>query len=505
MEGKVILYGNYYFDGTLVAKLLSGNKVKSTVILFRNGEKFATETLTSHYCKFEDVPHSGKYHVRWTHGSVTLKSNFYEIEHVNQTTHRVYPKIEYTKSNLENYLDPEMKYRIEVRLHDVEKFEKKYGRQFPLHSVFKHANKYVKKAFGEYFYLENSQKLSHDELAKWLHKFNGEECVQYAVAYVIGGESVECRKYPKIPVNSHSQTPSFDQLQHYLDPASIGRAGMNVRNAWRRGYTGGGATIRFLEFGLFENHEDLKGAVTVARTNLDRNPDHGSATAGLLVGKANQLGVTGIAHNSKAYYYDHLLLDDIIQDCSPGDIIGIFKQLTVWPADRDEATYLRMKILSEELGCSVLLLIGNGVFDMRWNGGRQNYGQSTIAGCNPSTGERNNTNFWSGPQPNPNPSDGSNSLLNSWSDSVVTCGYGDLYFPNGDVNRSYTQEYSGASSATPLVAATYLQVQGALMSKFKFLHGHQLRDSIRFTGFTDGINSGIGFRPNVDAALNQFV
>lgn len=491
------LYHNKKFNKTLIVSLAPyAGRDDDEVFLYFNNVLLTKANPTCHYHKFENISRSGNYHAIWKTLESEYVSNYLDVSAA--TVSQQYPKVAFAKADIENYIDKDIKeYRLEVRFKcedDKLLFHAAYP-QYTLITTFKTKNVYIQRAFGMYYWIEESLKFNHEELACVAKELNMCEFVQYAVLYALNKPP---HTSPKIP-GPQAITPNFESQQRYLDGGD--RFGMNVREAWRMGIRGRRATVRFLEWGLFERHEDLIGNITVARTNLDRNPDHGTATAGVLVAKNNGFGVTGICHEARAFYYDHLQLDAIIEDCSPGDIIGIYKQLNVWPADRDEATYLRLRILSQELDCVVLLLIGNHFSDIRWNGGRQNYGQTTVAGCNPQTGLRLHTNFWSLPQGNNNPLDGSNSVLNSWSANVTTLGYGDLFFPNGDRNRSYTSQYSGSSSATPLVSGVFALVQSALMQRFTYMDGQTLREVVRSTGYTEGVPGGIGPRPNAERAI----
>jgi hypothetical protein len=89
-----------------------------------------------------------------------------------------------------------------------------------------------------------------------------------------------------------------------------------------------------------------------------------------------------------------------------------------------------------------------------------------------------------------------------WGRGVVTLGYGDLR--NGTPQQQYTAQFSGTSSASPIVTAVCACVQGYVRS-----HGLQaldcatLRDWLRNTGSpqTDGPNGPatqrIGNRPDL--------
>jgi subtilisin family serine protease len=75
--------------------------------------------------------------------------------------------------------------------------------------------------------------------------------------------------------------------------------------AWAAGYTGAGVRVAVLDGGIYDAHEDLNGAVDVARSvsfvpGLNFNQDtssfwHGTHVAGIVAARDNNLGIIGIA------------------------------------------------------------------------------------------------------------------------------------------------------------------------------------------------------------------
>jgi hypothetical protein len=102
-------------------------------------------------------------------------------------------------------------------------------------------------------------------------------------------------------------------------------------------------------------------------------------------------------------------------------------------------------------------------------------------------------------------SHGSRVDLQAWGERVATTGYGDLFNP-GDTLQRYTSGFNGTSSASPIVAAAVLSVQGArIASGAGPLDPVPLRTLLAATGAPqdecDPPAETIGPFPNIPAAL----
>ena len=74
--------------------------------------------------------------------------------------------------------------------------------------------------------------------------------------------------------------------------------------------------------------------------------------------------------------------------------------------------------------------------------------------------------------------------ISAWGTSVATLGYGTMFFPNGDLNRSYANAFNGTSAAAPQVAALVASLQG--FSKVFYglpLRPEDIRDIVRSNGW----------------------
>ncbi|HDF2344444.1 TPA: S8 family serine peptidase [Morganella morganii] len=297
--------------------------------------------------------------------------------------------------------------------------------------------------------------------------------------------------------SSDTITPDFTLLQTYLDEPN----GMNIKNAWNKTISGSQSVVRHLDYGIYRNHEDLKGSnITVVNSRPETDGcNHGTASAGCIVATKNDFGVTGIAYDCHFYFYDTGDINLIVNDTQVGDIISLDIQFELavglLPATAIRSWWEKIKILVDK-GATVILAAGNSRLDLSKPGIMNNFGDNgsmLVGACNHNTGKR--TGFSNYNQ--------ETSLINSWGDwSVVTTGYGSLQkLPGND--RNYSKDYSGTSSATPLCSGALALIQDYAKKSNIILSAWDMREIIKTSNYTEGVSDGIGYRPNVDYALYQ--
>lgn len=301
-------------------------------------------------------------------------------------------------------------------------------------------------------------------------------------------------------VTNYFKTPCFNDLQTYLDPTSENIKGMNVRTVWNEGENGQAATVRHLDFGVYSNHESLKGNINVVNSrNETEDCNHGTASTGCIVAAKNDFGVTGIAYGCDYYFYDTGDLDLIVRDAIPGDIVSLDVQFpmggTFVPVTDNRAWWDRINYLTQN-GVVVILAAGNGGLDLSVDSNNMNQfgdnGSTLIGASNHNDGRRcgfSNYNH-------------SCSLINSWGDwSVVTTGYGSLQNLSGN-DRNYSKDYAGTSSATPLSSGALALIQSYAISHLGiYFNSREIRQLIKDTGYEEGTLYNIGYRPNVGNAI----
>ncbi|MHA6195011.1 S8 family serine peptidase [Pseudomonas wadenswilerensis] len=296
-----------------------------------------------------------------------------------------------------------------------------------------------------------------------------------------------------------SSTPDFNHHQTYLDEAF---PGLNVRNAWPRA-EGLHATVRWLDFGIYRKHEALWHSAKVVTSRPEtQDCHHGTASTGVIVASDITGGMKGIARFSHFFFYDTGSMDLIVRDARAGDVIGLDIQL-VWderllPVTVQYDWWSKIRFLTQEKKALVCLAAGNGGLDLDAlieQGIIEDHGYCggyLVGACSSSNGNRLYFSNY-----------GQDTLFNGWGENVATTGYGSLFYPDKDNNRSYTRTYNGTSSATPVVAGAL-----ALMQGFgRYRYGLNLAEYVPWividTGDGQGAAQGIGYRPLVLQAIDS--
>jgi len=312
-------------------------------------------------------------------------------------------------------------------------------------------------------------------------------------------------------------TPSFESYQGYLGPAPHG---IDAPAAWRRGFRGAGVWFADIEGGWNAAHEDLPGdrITHVAGTQI-RDPSwraHGTAVLGEVVGRDNGKGVVGIAPDVERVFTSSIrglsvagAIDAAARRLRPGDVLLIELQGT-GPRGR----YLPVEFWDDAFdaiqaatarGVIVIEAAGNGAEDLdhraynrKFDRARRDSGAIMIgAGGPPRDGfeDRARLDF---------SNYGGRVDVQGWGRKVATLDYGDLQAcedPQRD--RHYTGEFSGTSSASPIVAGAAVILEGIARQRGAVLAPHQLRELLRRTGTPQAGNTreSIGPRPDLERAI----
>lgn len=325
-------------------------------------------------------------------------------------------------------------------------------------------------------------------------------------------------------------TPDFEALQRYLNEPDSSAKGLNIRNAWQAGVQGRGVRVHFSDGGLYANHEDLRGnpRLKVIPPTVDSEPDHGTASVGVLLAHDNGLGMTGICHAAELFLYDNRAYDargysqtlkKLLAYARAGDIVGVNRQTanvnvlgTFLPSLHDRTWWDVTRSLTER-GVVVLNAACNGTSVSDHNARTtQGYGVDLeqwryfddhgeadailVGACHSWDGkphQYSNYNY-------------RYRMLNGWGDSVATLGYGALQDKNGH-DRDYTSTYGGTSSATPMVTGALALIQSyAIEQHHLYLNANQMHLLVMQSGYKDATlpdasRLPMGARPNVLGAL----
>jgi len=248
------------------------------------------------------------------------------------------------------------------------------------------------------------------------------------------------------------------------------------------GVTGSGRKFVDVEYSWQLDHEDLEIPATRVLTGGDTpsdpfpniDIDHGTAVLGVIHGKRNSYGVTGIAPAAQAwvapvttveYGYDPARAIGLATGfLGKGDVIIIEQQVFVCqtifypygPLEWIQSVFDAISTATAK-GIIVVEAAGNGRMNLDasfCNGKFDRKVRDSLAiivGAGSPT-DHSRLDF---------SSYGSRVDVQGWGVNVTTTGYGDAFNP-GDVRQKYTKVFSGTSSATPIVAGAVLDIQGIL-------------------------------------------
>jgi subtilisin family serine protease len=337
-------------------------------------------------------------------------------------------------------------------------------------------------------------------------------------------------------------TADFTSRQGYLGAAPSGIDALYAATV--PGGRGAGVGIIDVEGAWRFTHEDLHqnqgGVVGGTPTNDLGWRNHGTAVIGVFGGDRNTFGITGICPEARVRGVSIFgvtgsagAIRQAAQLSNKGDIILIelhrpgprfnftapqgqrgFIAVEWWPDDFDAIRYAVMR------GVIVVSAAGNGAenlddalynvrpagFPVTWRNPFNRHladSGSILAGAGappPGTHGRNH-----GPDRSRLDFSNFGSALDAqgWGREVTTCGYGDL---QGGANEDlwYTDQFSGTSSASPIVVGAIACVQGALRARRRpVLSPTRARDLLRSTGSPQTDAPGrprsqrIGNRPNL--------
>ncbi len=383
-----------------------------------------------------------------------------------------------------------------------------------------------------------------DELAAGLRELDVVEA-----AYVKPPAELPLRLNDMVPIAEDAPpvTPDFTTRQGYLDAAP---GGIDARYAWTvNGGSGAGVRIIDIEGAWRFTHEDLTqnqgGVVSGTQSTALGWRNHGTAVIGQFGGDRNPFGIRGICPDANVRaisIFGGLGSAGAIRQAADmlgsGDIILIelhragpratgvgqqgFIAIEWWPDDFDAIRYATSR------GVIVVEAAGNGAqnlddpiynkpasgFPANWsnpfNRANRDSGAIVVGAGAPPPGTHGRDHG-----PDRSRLDFSNYGLvvdaQGWGREVTTCGYGDL---QGGSNEDfwYTDQFSGTSSASPIVVGALGCVQGVLRDRgMTPLSPAAARNLLRTTGSPQQEAPGrpasqrIGKRPNVRQMINRVI
>jgi len=340
-----------------------------------------------------------------------------------------------------------------------------------------------------------------------------------------------------------SSTPNFTARQLYLNPAPVG---IDAKYAWTvPGGRGNGVRIIDIEWGWRFTHEDIPqntgGVLSGANSSALGKENHGTAVIGEVGGDANTFGITGIcpnAHVSAVSLETHATEQAIriaADKLNPGDIIllevhragprsnagsGQFGYIAIewWPGDLAAIRYAVAK------GIIVVEAAGNGgqnlddqIYNTRpagfpaswknpFNPANPTSGAVLVGAGNPPAGthSRNVHPSWGEPYADRArcffSNYGARVDTQGWGWEVTSTGYGDLQ-GGSDRNKWYTDQFSGTSSASPIVVGAIASLQGVLHAHNRpLLTPASAIQALRSSGSPQQQGPGFTFSPNMSGS-----
>lgn len=310
-------------------------------------------------------------------------------------------------------------------------------------------------------------------------------------------------------------TPSFESYQGYLGPAPHG---IDAPAAWRRGQRGAGVWFADIEGGWNDEHEDLPGdRIRHVGGTKFRDPmwrAHGTAVLGEVVGRDNGKGVVGIAPDVERVFTSSIggttvanAIDVAAKNLRAGDVLLIELQGggprgRYVPVEYWDDVFDAIKAATKR-GVVVVEAAGNGgenldhaTYKRKFDRAKRDSGAIMVGAGGPPRGgyaDRERLDF---------SNYGGRVDVQGWGRKVATLDYGDLQACSG-ADRHYTGEFSGTSSASPIVAGAAVIVQGVAKSRGRLLAPTQIRDLLRTTGTPQlgDTSEQIGPRPDLERAI----
>jgi hypothetical protein len=297
--------------------------------------------------------------------------------------------------------------------------------------------------------------------------------------------------YPEVAVRAPNWAVNpgdpFVKDQGYLDVAPKG-IGANTAEVWGA-FDGAGIGFVDLESGWDLNHVDLPQAEVDRQPLINRNDrllaEHGTGVLGIVLGKADGAGITGIAPGAKfmgvASWFDdkddvdipsaiHAAMDVL----KPGDVLLLeVETATGYPIEVEDRAFIAIQTAASTHDIIVIEAAGNGTGTVgrnldnalphrpsgaaprslnRKSGAFLDSGAIMVSACRSSVTKQDchRRLRYAG--------SGSRIDCYAWGDNVATAG-GTGLGPSAGANRSYTNSFDRTSAAAAIIAGATILVQ----------------------------------------------
>lgn len=312
---------------------------------------------------------------------------------------------------------------------------------------------------------------------------------------------------------SQSAPPDFEALQFHLNAAP---EGVDARAAWKiPGGTGRGIRIIDVETGWFTDH--LEFGPVFYDNGKNGKVDHGTAVWGEIAAKPDGQGVTGIAYDVEwgiaANGFDGAfddypttiaaVIETAVLQMKAGDLLVIEQHAPLvddyGPIEYFEPVFKALQLATAS-GIHCVAASGNGYSNLDdpkyaglFNPAVRDSGCVLVGAVDsPLNGRTRQRSEFS--------NYGTRIDAFGYGEDVVTTGYGDLFDGLYQLKlATYTNQFSGTSSATPIVAGAVASVLGIAKAKGVTLSPSQLRQALRATGtkHEGKASENVGTMPNI--------
>ncbi len=311
-------------------------------------------------------------------------------------------------------------------------------------------------------------------------------------------------------------TPDYTNQQGYRGAAPTGIDADFGRSI--TGASGQGVRAVEIEWGWDFDHEDISqlrpSALVGPPVWNGLYNDHGLAVVGELAADPDQYGVTGlvpdlqmrVATNYPASGYSVAnAIAAGLGVLQAGDLLVLEAQ-TSTPLGLGPTEWIQLDfdaiLVATSLGVITIEAAGNGAVDLDspilgglFDRAVRDSGAILVGATNGSASFRA-----------PFSSYGAIVDANGWGYNVVTAGYGNLATIGNDSRQSYTDTFSGTSSATPMVTAAVAALRGAAHAQLHpaaaaAVDGFAIRQLLRNHGTAIAGNQLIGRRVDIEALL----
>jgi len=327
---------------------------------------------------------------------------------------------------------------------------------------------------------------------------------------------------PANPTN----TPNYINDQGYL---MVPPSGIDAKFAWTiNGGRGQGVNIIDVEGAWRTTHEDMPNLFSDSGNQMDdlgwRN--HGTAVLGVIGAIDNGSGISGISNQSSIGVQSINSTTTANAILNAANIVGaggivLIELHAPGPDDGsacmcnvDQCNYVAMEFWQANFdaiqvatanGVIVVEAAGNGSADLdsaAYNDAfNRNVRDSGAILVGASLSNKRSPTCWT--------NFGTRIDVHGWGENVVTMGYGDLFKgDNREEDRFYTAQFSGTSSASPIIVGAAACIQGVAINL-----GHAPFDSMTMRALlvetgtlqTDDLERNIGPLPNIRTAIESII